>query len=206
LRSYLLGLIKGRTFSSIHIALPCQTFSRARRGKPPPLRSNLFPMGLPGLSASDSLKVRESNVLLHLVVKILKIAQLLHIPCILENPQSSLLWQTPAIKRFLQQSNVAFETCEFCMFGVPWRKSTSFLGIHVGLASLRPFRCLHKPRGVCKRTLLPHVVLTGKDPDAPHQFMTYTAQAYPRKLCALLAEVFKNAVMNQRLLHFAGLF
>ena len=91
------------------------------------------------------------------------------------------------------------------MFGMPWRKSTQFIGVHVGLAALDSFRCLSKPAGLCKRTLLSHVTLSGKDPDCPKQFMTRTAQAYPRIMCRILAEAFKNAAMIATIANFSSL-
>ena len=99
----------------------------------------------------------------------------------------------------LQLPGVNSQDCEFCMFGKPWRKSTRFMYSHLGLATLDCYRCIHKPRGLCKRTMMPHIELSGKDPNATHQFLTYSAQAYPRGLCKVLAEAFHNAAIISKL-------
>eukprot|EP00972_Heterocapsa_arctica_P099134 14629611-Heterocapsa_arctica.AAC.1 len=71
-------------------------------------------------------------------------------------------------------------TTEFCMYGMPWRKSTRVIGCHVDLSPLESKRCLHKPRGMCARTLQPHVVLSGSHNG---QKLTLTAQPYPLGFC-----------------------
>ena len=60
----------------VHVGLPCQSWSRARRSDgrgPGPLRDDdRFLMGLPGLSAKDRDKVSQGNRLLHHSVRILQ--------------------------------------------------------------------------------------------------------------------------------------
>ena len=51
-------------FAAVHFGTPCSSFSRAReRGGqgPPPLRSDSYPDGLPGLKLHDLLKVQVGN-------------------------------------------------------------------------------------------------------------------------------------------------
>ena len=196
------GLIKSRVFWGIHLGVPCTTFSRARRGRPPPLRNNSHLYGLANLSLFEQTKVRQANVMMQFSFHVFQLCKRLGIPCTIENPTTSMLWLVPEAVQAISEPQAAFEKCEFCMFGKPWRKSTKFLGINIGLAELSCYRCIHKPAGLCRRTMRPHVVLTGKDPSAPHQFRTHTAQAYPRKLCQVLARADKHSTIIAKIKNF----
>ncbi|CAK0808104.1 unnamed protein product, partial [Prorocentrum cordatum] len=58
IRQLVRGWVRSRLIVAIWIATPCQSMSRARNrpNGPPPLRTALFPLGLPGLSPGDQLK------------------------------------------------------------------------------------------------------------------------------------------------------
>ncbi|CAK0864825.1 unnamed protein product, partial [Prorocentrum cordatum] len=58
IRQQVRGWVRSRLIVAIWIATPCQSMSRARNrpNGPPPLRTALFPLGLPGLSPGDQLK------------------------------------------------------------------------------------------------------------------------------------------------------
>ena len=118
---------------------------------------------------------------------ILETAYDLCIPCSIENPQTSMLWITPRALKVMKRTQAISYTCTFCMFGLPWRKATNFVSVHLGLAWMDNFRC-NGPTGVCQRTGLTHTILQGKDPDKPNQFLTLSAQPYPRMLCIQLAK------------------
>ena len=122
----------------------------------------------------------------------MQLCQRARVPCSLENPATSYLWRTPPALRIARLSKYSQATTEFCMFGKPWRKSTIVAGVYLDLQRFQEYRCLDKPRGLCKRTNLPHLVLSGRDPDKK-QFMTLTAQPYPRGFCTLLARMFNDA-------------
>ena len=153
-----------------------------------------FPQGLPDLSESDSAKVREGNTLATFSVSIMSICRLHQIPATLENPARSYMFDLPEFVRFAAHAGVVTALTEFCMYGEPWRKATRLLGVHICLERLGHFRCLHKARGTCARTGLPHVILTGKDD--LQRFRTTVAQAYPRKFCKTLAACFNDAAVN----------
>jgi hypothetical protein len=55
----------------VHFGTPCTTFSRARRydGGPPPLRSNEFLCGIPGIPVEDMLAVQQGTAFLELSLK-----------------------------------------------------------------------------------------------------------------------------------------
>ncbi|CAE8615524.1 unnamed protein product [Polarella glacialis] len=190
---FLRGLIIGNLVWGIHLGTPCSSFSRARRGRPPPIRSSQFPLGLSGLNEKDAERVEIGNCLMSFSIGVLRLCHRLCIPCVIENPASSMLFLTQNAISVSSLSTYTEAIAEFCMFGKPWRKSTKLIGVHIGLRKFDEYRCINKPAGVCKRTGCPHVVLSGKDPNQPEQFLTFTAQPYPRGFCAVLAQAFKNA-------------
>eukprot|EP00972_Heterocapsa_arctica_P023541 3468919-Heterocapsa_arctica.AAC.1 len=85
------GLVWG-----FHLGMPCSSFSMARRGRPPPLRSRDCPMGLPNLSEKDQERVRVGNLLLKVSCGFMRLGRRMMIPCTLENPHTSRAWITPA--------------------------------------------------------------------------------------------------------------
>ncbi len=75
------------------IALPCSSFSRARKfdGVGPSSLRDFYPMGLLGLSEADKKKVEEGNELMKAVCNLCHIAQAHHVPWCADNPASSFL-------------------------------------------------------------------------------------------------------------------
>ena len=173
-------------FDLIGIDLPCNTWSRARRGKPgsglpEPLRGaqgrSLF--GLPHLCGRDSIKVQQANTMLYGAYRIIRRCLKLHIPGYLENPQTSLLWKTPQMKRLLRLRHVHLIGTDLCQYGVPWKKATYLL----------VWNCMPFPlrtcagRGKCSRTNRPHLQLSGL---SSRVFLTKQAQVYPRPFAQAL--------------------
>ena len=175
----------------------------ARRGRWPAwrrdraaARSREHVMGLPGLSPKDSLKVLIGNSLMQFAASILQLCLQMRIPVVLENPHSSRVWQAPPIARLLNHALARQTVADFCQYGVPWRKRTRFLSFWVDLA---PVGALCKAcNGVCSRTGIPHVELSGKASPAPGQakeFRTKIAEPYPRPLCNALCKCFRQALV-----------
>lgn len=55
--------IRSGRVASVWLGTPCTSFSMARRGRPPALRSRQFPWGVGGLSEEDQERVRLGNIL-----------------------------------------------------------------------------------------------------------------------------------------------
>ena len=72
-RRFLIGLIQIRLFWGIHLGTPCTSFSRARRGNPPPLRNNQNILGLPNLSDKDQSIVDNGNTFMRFSFEVLQI-------------------------------------------------------------------------------------------------------------------------------------
>ena len=92
-----------RDAAFIAAALDCSTKSRCRQipskipGKnlPPPLRSDEYPMGLPGLQGSDKERVATDNTAAEFILAELRLHADRGGASIRENPQNSLHWSTP---------------------------------------------------------------------------------------------------------------
>ena len=192
------GLLRGG-----HLGTPCNTFTRARDRQPgpPPLRSNEYVMGLPGLSGANLVKVSQGNLFVRFSVQILTLAAILKYPFTMENPANSRIWWVPAVVKILRRRCCQLHFCEFCMFGCPWRKPTAFLSIHCDLSMLDHYRCLGAKRGLCKRSGNKHIPLCGQTSNGV--WMTKVAEPYPPKLCKMLAICFANFEAQTRADNFS---
>ena len=164
----ILGWIRAGMIRGIHLGTPCTSFSRIRGvgAGPPALRSDSEPMGLASLTREADLSaVRSGNSLLRVSCQIFNMCIKCEVPCSLENPATSRLWMAPSIGFLLRRVAVHRSTTEFCMWGRPWRKSTSFMHYLVDLSVLEERRCLGCKRGFCKRTGRPHIQLMGRGTD-----------------------------------------
>ena len=125
--------------------------------------------------------------------------QILCIPCSIEHPATNMIWQTPKAINNINQCHAVSNSCELCMFGKPFRKSTNFVSVHLGLAWMDNFRC-NSAGGVCQRA-----GLAGKDPNNSKQLMTLSAQAYPRQLCSHIAKPSDHTTIVRKMENFQHL-
>ena len=174
-----------------HLGTPCN-FSRARDqpGGPPPLRSDKYPMGLSGLKPHDALKVKLGNALLFFSCRVLLMALHYGIAMTLENPRRSRLWITSSVQRLMRRRAACIAHVDFCMFGTPWKKPTTIMGIHINLDLLQPYRCIGTKWACCLLSGKPHVPLTGHAPNGC--WYTKLAEPYPLRFTRLLAQAFLN--------------
>lgn len=120
-------------------APPCGTASRARERRlpkrlrrlgvpePKPLRSPEFPMGLPGLTGKDAIRVNLANKCYKTAAAVFRKCLELTIPCFIENPKGSRLWDIPFIKELFQEPGVLFTVFHACMHGGSRDKQTALL-------------------------------------------------------------------------------
>ena len=71
--------------------------------EPQPLRSPLFPHGLPHLSGSDLTRVSTANAVYKNIASILELATLNGAYVSVENPARSYVWQTKLMKQLIQR-------------------------------------------------------------------------------------------------------
>ena len=181
----------------VHIAPPCGTASRAReiplghgRG-PRPLRSELWPLGLPGLTEADQARVdsanaiyvRAANFCLWLREQAAKHGLLSHF-CV-ENPLRSYMWLIPEFVRLKPQClHIAYDVC---MHGgdrdkhqVLWTSMGELKALGVSCDRSHPHRPWgHTPSGA---------------------FATATETEYPSLFCSRFAAAAALAAGNLRML------
>lgn len=93
----------------------------------------------------------------------------------LENPRRSRLRITSSVQRLLRRRAATEVHLDFCMFGTPWKKPTTLMGIHINLNILQSYRCIGAKRACCLSSGKPHIPLTGHAPNG----VWYTKLAEP---------------------------
>ena len=162
----------------VWLGTPCNSWSRARHdingGGP---RNNQHIWGLPNdqLSVADQERVRLGNATLRFSVSVVKLCLSYSIPCCLENPATSMLWNAPPLLALTRKGTLAIS--DYCQYGCPWRKRTKVCTWKLDPESLPCLKCRGRG-GKCSRTGKPHVILTGVHPDK-HVPWTKFAEPYP---------------------------
>ena len=133
--------------------------------------------------------VRTGNALASFSATVFRRCLQMKIPCALENLGSSLLWQMPQFVALQRHGQVKLVQTDYCLFGVPWRKRTTFLYCHVDLDDIAG-TCSSKG-GICDRTGKAHIQLAGAQNGV---LRTKLAEPYPPRLCRRLAQAFSSAV------------
>ena len=186
------GTLASGVIDVIHIATPCSSFSRAREMGgcgPPPLRSDLHPLGLPDLRPKDAEKVKQGNALARVTTSLASTAMHQGISGSIENPATSRIWQHPSFKHLALRKAARWVTTDFCGFQTPWRKRTKVMYWFSDLSPLH--RQCNSKKGICQFSGKKHVVLQGLQADG--RFRTAVAEPYPSGLCSCWARCFLNA-------------
>ena len=126
----------------VHFAPPCGTCSAARKRKlpsevqaklkdagitpPQQLRSEQFPMGLPGIAGFDLYKVEQANKLYFATRDLALLAISLGIRVSMENPTNSLFWKTDPIQELVQAHPGHCNIFHNCMMGGERQKQTTW--------------------------------------------------------------------------------
>ena len=124
-----------RRIVAIHLAPACGTASKAREKKlknfsamgiavPVPLRSHAQPLGKDGLGGLDKLRTELANQIYSFTADIVELSLSLNILCSVENPENSLFWEYPDIKKNLPRGWMT--VFDSCMHGGRRKKSTSW--------------------------------------------------------------------------------
>lgn len=177
----------------VWLGMPYTTFSRARRDDgigPLPLRSSEHIWGLPELNPCQLRKLRDGNALFLFSMRILRLCTELRIPYVIENPETSMAWEVPAMQKFISTTHAKECSLDFCMFGEPWKKPTKLVYNFLSLDALGK-KCTSQTH-VCSKTHRPHVPLKGVANNG--KFMTLLAQPYPWRLAAAFADVVATAL------------
>ena len=116
---------------------------------PVPLRSSVFPEGLPHLSNTNRIRVSKANKLYEFVGTILRFAHSRNLIVVVENPRSSLFWMTRWWRlRGVPTFYVAHQACAYGSQRPKWTGLASSCDIFrkfakLALENLRPINiCL----------------------------------------------------------------
>ena len=119
--------------------LPCNTCSRARRGRyrvedgklrkgfPVALRSACQPWGLDGLDAVDKSKLDDANKCFSVAFTLMRAAIVAGLAVWIENPRDSILWlmdQVLALRSLVEPCKFVEVVFSQCCFNSPWLKPT----------------------------------------------------------------------------------
>lgn len=120
-----------------HFAPSCGTASRAR-GRPlpklerlglkvpKPLRSDLQPMGLDGLTGTDKVKAETANITYESTCILIRLCHRLAIAVSLENPENSIFWKIPAIEELMEEIRGFMTLFDNCCHGGTRKKATAW--------------------------------------------------------------------------------
>ena len=166
----------------IWIAPPCGTSSKARQianGGPPPLRSDLRPDGLEGLSIQDSDRVEKANMLYWLTSQLADFAFDNGLFFFIENPFTSVYWKTSAFRSIQKLSLMFFQSHVACAYGSRRPKRTMVASNVPEVEML-----CHGCPGNHTHLKWGQVTVKGRK-----VFATSTEKHYPAGLCAYVAKI-----------------
>ena len=204
--SLICGWLRAGQLRGVHLGTPCTSFSRIRGvgHGPGRLRSSAAPRGIESLANEADLEiVRKGNIILDASCSIFSLCQRHEVPVSLENPSTSILWCTPQINYLRRSSTVRRVVTDFCMWGMPWRKSTAFLTCRLVTSELEQHRCRGAAPGLCARSGCRHIQLVGRSPNGV--FWTKIAEPYPPKMCDSLVSSFVNSDLARKASRFSAL-
>lgn len=118
--------------SFVHVGMPCDSWSCARKydGGPLPLRDDFeFLCGIPYSSCGGLVKISRGNRLLRRTFELAKSCCPSNAAWTNENPASSRAWLTHEMDEPRKVEAVPQPVC--CQYGKQWKKTTVFLGWHV---------------------------------------------------------------------------
>ena len=142
--------VRGGGISAVMMAPPCTSLSRARRVR---LRSKELPWGLQFLSAKEQDQVKHGNLCVRFCLRLMRLCLKYDVPFILENPQTSFLWDLPEIEALVNKSDCYVRVLDFCQFGTKWKKPTRFLFGGIPWSDSEPLQRRCEARGGrCSRT------------------------------------------------------
>ena len=185
LQRRLLRLLAEGAFLGAQGGPVCTSMSRAVR---PPVRSRTFPAGLPDCRPTMQAAVKAGNHHSNFAAKIARIAHAAGKSFWIENPRTSFLWLQTEWKRNASQKVGAPFVTDYCRFGMPWRKRTTFW-TNTSLQGQR-LLCVCGPR---------HRHLQLKGYSTKHGMAwTKVAEPYPRPLNHLLAEAMFESTLRKQ--------
>ena len=191
------GWVRSGLVVAVWLGTPCTSFSRARERKNfknvLPLRSAVYPAGVPGLPPRLLAQVIEGNGFARFSASLMMLCSQLGVPAVVENPYTSRLWLMPGMLAVARLSTCRNYFTDYCQDGTAWRKRTRFLAVNVDL-SQAVRKCCGQRGGICAASGCPHVHLEGRQNG---QLMSKLAEPYPAALCNRLVACFAAAIKSK---------
>ena len=194
----MMSWLRAENVVGVFLAPPCGTCSLARciqlrdsKGRkipgPVPLRSQFFPEGLPGLSKSNALRVSLANELYAFLGKVLRYADSRGLIIVVENPRSSLFWQTKWWRnRGVKLQYTAHQACAYGFERPKWTVLAHNRKHFAKICKTCPGESsthIHKPWGLVSGETSSH-------------FATSEETAYPLPLAGAIAKAFAESLMD----------
>ena len=186
----------------IWFAPSCGTASRARERKqarlekmghvlPGPLRSEMQPDQMDGLSGTDKMKTEKANMLYDAIYTLATVCHTNNVAFAIENPGNSHFWNTSPIKRLQQEVTYHYVSFHNCCHGGERDKLTSILVNNDWLDGLEG-RCDRRHR---RKPWVPTVQ------NNKIHFATGEEAAYPWLLCERIVHAISFAIEKQGVIH-----
>ena len=189
--------IRQRRVSFLWMAVPCATWSRARRPGlgPPQLRSDAYVMGFPDLKGASRRRVKMHNKILFRVAELVAECREHDVHYCIENPDSSRFWMSRPMLKIAAESFVV--QLDFCQYGERWRKRTRLVTSCPALQQMERLCTSSGTYPNCSRTAKRHIQVSGIDARTG-AFKTMLACPYPkpmvRRAASLLADFFWTGI------------
>ena len=193
------GWIRRGLLIFLWLGTPCTSLSRARDigGA---IRSNECPLGLAHVTGRDLEKIAVGNILAAFSASILMLCLRLGLPAIVENPVGSRIWCLPCFKDVASRTGATWNTHDYCMDGMPWRKRTGTVAVNCDLA---PCSRKCRGRGICDNSGKQHEQLLGNTGGVAR---TLVAEPYPKVWCRRIASRIGNLFISDVANALSGLF
>ena len=186
-----------------HFAPSCGTASRARgrpipgehpKAGPQPLRSEIFPNGLPGLSSHDQARVDKANESYSATVRLIRKLIGLGISVSIENPKNSFFWKYSDVAKLLESfGDRHFSIFHHCMHGGKRDKQTAWWSWNPRNAEKDMFQSLALQ---CDGNHKHEPWQPYKDVHGQTVFPTKEEAAYPQLLCDRVACILKDEALQ----------
>lgn len=181
---------------AVWLGTHCRTWSRASFSLGPgwynSFRTIAHPWGNMGkLSPKSQALVLSGNEHVRFSLKVLEQAgQQGNIVAGMENPKGSVMWLLPEVQALLGRKpggQVFLASCDYCQYGVKWKKPTTILWVGVKQDMTPTKHCIMQA-GQCSRTGQYHTKLgQGRVDPKTGKAMTQVAEPYPTRLAVAFA-------------------
>ena len=189
--STLEGWIASGVVLGVWLGCPCTTWSVAHAS--PIVRTRKYPLGVPNLCGRHLRAVHFGNATMIFSANIIERCVRAAVPCLLENPHASKLFQAKPIAQLRTLSCCQEFVSDYCQYGAQWKKRTRVCGWHC-LSEAPVLKCTGA-NGICSRSGRKHLRLCGHSPQG--KSWTAIAQAYPHRWARQFAQVLADSATNR---------